>query len=43
MAKIRFECTECGKESWFDINEKIYIVHAFDLICDDCNFEEEEN
>ena len=36
MAKIRFVCSKCGKEAWFDVNIDTYVVTAIDLICDNC-------
>ena len=35
--KIRFLCSECGKESWLEVDITAYVVKVSDLICDDCN------
>lgn len=35
--KIKFKCSVCGVESWFDVDLETYIVSITDLVCDDCN------
>ena len=40
--KVRFKCSECGNEYWFEVNLEDYIVKVEDLVCDDCLPEEEE-
>ena len=40
--RIRFTCSQCGKESWTEFRQKTYVLSVKDLICDDC-FQEEED
>ena len=40
--KVKFVCSKCGKESWFEVNLQTYVVSITDLICDNCNSIEED-
>ena len=41
FTKVKFECSECGDEAWFEVNLKTYVVSTIDLVCDDCNLEDD--
>jgi hypothetical protein len=33
--KVKFVCSMCGEESWFEVSPD-YVVKAEDLVCDAC-------
>lgn len=35
--KVKFICSKCQKESWFQVDLNTYVVSISDLVCDDCN------
>ena len=40
--RIKFVCSECLKESWFEVDIDTYVIEASNLVCDDCNPAEED-